>query len=89
LNPDWVQPAIADNGPGIPYAIRQRLFDLFFTTKPIGQGTGLGLAVSYPIVTKRHGGKLTCHSIPGYGSHFVVELPMPQAKSAAARQAAA
>lgn len=78
INAEWIQLAIADNGPGIPAAIRQRLFDPFFTTKPIGKGTGLGLSVSYQIVTEKHGGKLTCHSILGQGSHFVMELPIHQ-----------
>jgi len=76
IDSKWVRIAVADNGPGISYEVRQRLFDPFFTTKPIGKGTGLGLSVCYQIVTEKHGGKLTCHSIPGHGSHFVVELPV-------------
>jgi len=55
-----VEISIADNGPGIPAAVSQRLFDAFFTTKPVGKGTGMGLSISHGIVTKKHGGKLTC-----------------------------
>jgi PAS domain S-box-containing protein len=66
---------IADNGPGIPEAIRQRLFDPFFTTKPIGKGTGMGLSISYQIVTERHGGTLHCNSELGQGAEFVIEIP--------------
>jgi two-component system, NtrC family, sensor kinase len=67
---------IADNGPGIPAAIQSRLFDPFFTTKPVGQGTGLGLSISYQIVVDRHGGQLSCESIEGEGTTFVVALPL-------------
>jgi len=65
---------IADNGPGVPSDMRNRLFDLFFTTKEVGQGTGLGLAISEAIVTKR-GGFITCDAEYQDGAHFVVKLP--------------
>lgn len=68
--------AIHDNGPGIPTEIQSKLFDPFFTTKPVGQGTGLGLSVSYQIVVDRHGGDLTCTSHPGEGTTFTLQLPV-------------
>ncbi|TAD79706.1 MAG: sensor histidine kinase [Oscillatoriales cyanobacterium] len=71
-----VEIAIADNGVGIPDSIRGRLFDPFFTTKPVGKGTGLGLAIAYQIVTSRHQGQITCQSILGQGSQFMVTLPL-------------
>jgi signal transduction histidine kinase len=71
----WVRIAIADNGVGIPLEVRSRIFDPFFTTKPIGQGTGLGLSMSYQIVTQLHGGRLICESDEGVGSCFVIEIP--------------
>ncbi|MGL6135668.1 MAG: sensor histidine kinase, partial [Planktothrix sp.] len=67
---------IADNGPGIPPEIQQRLFDPFFTTKPIGTGTGLGLSISYAIVVDKHGGQLTCSSLPGKRTEFTIKIPL-------------
>ncbi|HEY9880669.1 MAG TPA: ATP-binding protein, partial [Leptolyngbyaceae cyanobacterium] len=66
---------IADNGPGISADTQARLFDPFFTTKPIGQGTGMGLSISYQIITERHGGTLTCESGPGEGTVFTITIP--------------
>ncbi len=74
----WVAIAIADNGPGMPESVVQRIFDPFFTTKPVGQGTGLGLSISYQIITEKHGGKLSCTSVPGEGTTFTIEIPMQQ-----------
>lgn len=68
--------AITDNGEGMTPGVQSRLFDPFFTTKPVGKGTGLGLAISYQIVVERHGGELTCHSVPGVGSTFTVAIPL-------------
>ncbi len=68
----WIE--VADDGPGIDPAVRERIFDPFFTTKPVGEGTGLGLPISYHIV-KRHGGELRCESAPGEGARFQVRLP--------------
>jgi signal transduction histidine kinase len=68
--------AIQDNGPGIPTEIQPKLFDPFFTTKPVGQGTGLGLSVSYQIVVDRHGGTLTCTSELGVGTTFTIQIPV-------------
>jgi len=81
LNPEWVQITIADNGPGIPHHVRQRLFDPFFTTKSIGKGTGLGLSVCYQIITEKHNGRLSCNSTPGKGAEFVIDLPIQQSKT--------
>lgn len=77
-NTQSVSIKIRDNGIGIPKAAQKQLFDPFFTTKPVGQGTGLGLAISYQIVVDKHHGKLTCHSTPGAGTEFIIELPLRQ-----------
>jgi two-component system NtrC family sensor kinase len=69
---------IADNGPGMSVAVRQHLFDPFFTTKPVGKGTGLGMSISYQIVTEKHGGSLHCASEIGQGAEFVIEIPIKQ-----------
>ncbi|MEP0754180.1 GAF domain-containing protein [Trichocoleus sp. Lan] len=71
-----VRIAIADNGPGIPPEIQSKIFDPFFTTKDVGQGSGLGLAVSYQIIVTQHKGKLQCHSQVGQGAEFIVEIPL-------------
>ena len=67
--------AIKDNGSGIPDAIREKIFQPFFTTKPTGQGTGLGLSLSYDII-KAHGGELRMESKEGEGSEFLIHLPI-------------
>lgn len=61
--------------------MRSRLFDPFFTTKAVGKGTGLGLSISYQIITDKHNGKLYCQSEPGFGTEFVVEIPVRQVTS--------
>lgn len=71
-----VQIRIKDNGPGISEAVQSRIFDPFYTTKPIGGGKGLGLAISYEIIVEKHKGQLFCNSSPGQGTEFVVEIPM-------------
>jgi signal transduction histidine kinase len=68
---------IGDTGPGIPEELRRRVFEPFFTTKPVGQGTGLGLDVSWRIVTNRHGGDLRVDSRPG-DTRFQVRLPLTE-----------
>jgi signal transduction histidine kinase len=73
-----VQIAIADNGPGIPEEIQQRIFDPFFTTKPVGKGTGMGMSISYQIITEKHHGKLECFSKPGEGTKFAIKIPIRQ-----------
>ncbi len=67
--------SIGDNGPGIPDDQRDRIFNPFFTTKPVGQGTGLGLSLSDGIV-REHGGRIRVESAPGAGATFIVELPL-------------
>jgi signal transduction histidine kinase len=70
-----VEITVSDNGPGIPDSIKDKIFQPFFTTKPTGQGTGLGLSLSYDIV-KAHGGELRVTTITSEGSEFVVSLPV-------------
>ena len=75
LPSNWIQIRIADNGTGMKPETLSRIFDPFYTTKPIGKGTGLGLAISYQIIIERHQGKLYCHSTPGQGTEFILEIP--------------
>ncbi len=73
---DMARIEIEDNGPGMPDEVRRRVFEPFYTTKPVGTGTGLGLSVSYMIVTNNHGGRMTVESTPKRGAKFVIELPL-------------
>jgi signal transduction histidine kinase len=74
---DRAQVEVVDTGPGIPEELRRRIFEPFFTTKPVGQGTGLGLDVSWRIVVNRHGGDLRVVSRPGE-TRFQVLLPLTE-----------
>jgi len=74
-----VEIRVRDNGIGISAAVRDRIFEPFFTTKPAGEGTGLGLSLSYDIVVQQHGGRLTMESEPGAFTEFVVTLPRSMA----------
>ncbi|MBX2821578.1 MAG: tetratricopeptide repeat protein [Rhodothermaceae bacterium] len=76
LNDGFIEVAIMDNGPGIPDKIRKDIFNPFFTTKPSGLGTGLGLSLSYEIVHNEHGGDLFLAQSTPNGSAFVVKLPV-------------
>ncbi|MEH2157807.1 ATP-binding protein [Nostoc sp.] len=67
---------IADNGPGMKEEVIRRIYDPFFTTKDIGKGTGLGMAISYQIVVDKHGGTLKCRSQPGEGTEFWIQIPL-------------
>ena len=67
---------IADNGPGINEDLRKRIFEPFFSTKEVSSGTGLGLSVSYYIITNTHKGTLRVDSIPGQGACFHISLPI-------------
>jgi len=80
-----VEVEIRDNGTGIPPELREKIFNPFFTTKPAGEGTGLGLSLSYDIVVKRHGGELAVESEPGSYTSFRVTLP----RTLAARRSSA
>ena len=74
---DKVEIKVSDNGNGIPQKVLDKIFQPFFTTKPTGQGTGLGLSLSYDIVTKGHGGELKVVTKEGEGSEFLIKLPLP------------
>ena len=69
-----------DNGPGIPEEVIHRIFEPFFTTKPVGQGTGLGLSLSYQIITEYHNGSLECHSNAEQGTSFTIKIPLQQTR---------
>jgi signal transduction histidine kinase len=71
---DKIEVSVKDNGPGIPDAIKDKIFQPFFTTKPTGQGTGLGLSLSYDIV-KAHGGELKVETKEGEETTFIIQLP--------------
>ena len=67
--------SVKDNGNGIPDSIKEKIFQPFFTTKPTGSGTGLGLSLSYDIV-KAHGGELKVETKEGKGTEFIIQLPI-------------
>jgi signal transduction histidine kinase len=71
-----IEISVKDNGNGIPDSIKEKIFQPFFTTKPTGQGTGLGLSLAYDIVTKGHGGELKVETEEGKGTAFIINLPM-------------
>ncbi|RYY71884.1 MAG: two-component sensor histidine kinase [Chitinophagaceae bacterium] len=73
---DKIEITVSDNGNGIPANIVDKIFQPFFTTKPTGQGTGLGLSLSYDIISKGHGGELKAESKQGEGSTFLIWLPI-------------
>jgi two-component system, NtrC family, sensor kinase len=72
---DKIELKVIDNGVGIPQKILDKIFQPFFTTKPTGEGTGLGLSLSYDIV-KAHGGELKVETKEGEGSEFIIQLPV-------------
>ena len=73
--PDTVLIEVIDNGPGMDQKTLNRIFEPFFTTKEVGAGTGLGLSVSYFIITEQHNGRLSASSKPGHGACFSIRLP--------------
>ena len=78
LDGNMVRIEVEDNGPGMDEATRKRIFEPFFTTKPLGIGTGLGLSVSYYIVTSTHEGSIEVESSQGKGTKFIIKLPLHQ-----------
>jgi signal transduction histidine kinase len=70
-----VEIRIRDNGTGIPAEVQEKMFNPFFTTKPAGEGTGLGLSMSHDIVVKQHGGKIEVDTEPGQFTEFIITLP--------------
>jgi signal transduction histidine kinase len=74
--PNRVAIRIRDSGPGMTNEVRSRIYEPFFTTKPVGQGPGLGLSTSYEIIVEKHRGQLTCNSKLGEGSEFIIEIPV-------------
>jgi signal transduction histidine kinase len=80
LDRDQLLVEFADTGPGVPADIQDRIFEPFFTTKPVGQGTGLGLDISWRIVVNRHHGDLRVESVPG-DTRFQVRLPLTPAEN--------
>jgi two-component system NtrC family sensor kinase len=83
IDETWARVTITDNGLGMSTAVQDCIFDPFFTTKPVGKGTGMGMSISYQIITERHSGQLTCHSIPGQGTTFTIQIPLRQRKAVA------
>jgi signal transduction histidine kinase len=73
---DKVEIRVKDNGTGIPAKVKEKIFQPFFTTKPTGQGTGLGLSLSYDIITKGHGGEIKMETEEGKGTEFIIQLPI-------------
>ncbi|MBD2298142.1 hybrid sensor histidine kinase/response regulator [Nostoc sp. FACHB-87] len=76
INNHYVKISIADNAKGMSEAVKQKIFDHLYTTKPVGKGTGLGLAIAKQIVEQTHKGQLSCHSILGQGTEFIIEIPV-------------
>jgi signal transduction histidine kinase len=73
---DKIEIRVMDNGYGIPDSVKDKIFQPFFTTKPTGQGTGLGLSMSYDIITKGHGGEINVETKEGHGTEFIIKLPI-------------
>ena len=71
-----IEITVSDNGNGIPLNIIDKIFQPFFTTKPTGQGTGLGLSLAYDIITKEHNGTIKAESKVDEGSTFIISLPV-------------
>ncbi|OCQ95807.1 sensor histidine kinase [Limnothrix sp. PR1529] len=87
LNLSWIKIEITDNGIGMNEVTRAKLFDPFYTTKPVGKGTGLGMAIAYQIIVERHYGSIDCRSIPHHGTTFEIKLPITRDIASAATSA--
>jgi signal transduction histidine kinase len=72
---ETVEIRIRDNGTGIPDDVKEKMFNPFFTTKPAGEGTGLGLSMSHDIIVKQHGGTIDVETEPGHFTEFRIVLP--------------
>jgi two-component system, NtrC family, sensor kinase len=81
LDENFIVISITDNGSGMPEQIINRIFDPFYTTKPVGKGTGLGLYISYKIIAEKHRGRLKCVCSRDRGTEFIIELPIRQDNS--------
>jgi len=86
---DWVEIQVADTGTGIPEAIRDKVFDPFFTTRPVGEGTGQGLAIARNVIVGRHNGTLTFETQDGIGTVFTIRLPIHPGPAAQPEEKAA
>jgi two-component system, NtrC family, sensor kinase len=78
VDSEWVKIVISDNGTGMTEPVLRRIFDPFFTTKSVGKGTGMGMSISYQIITEKHEGKLDCFSVPDKGTEFIIQIPVRQ-----------
>jgi signal transduction histidine kinase len=87
LDNDRLLVEIGDTGPGVPEDIEKRIFEPFFTTKPVGEGTGLGLDISWRIVVNKHRGDLKVVSVPG-DTRFQVRLPLTSPEPVAGEERA-
>ena len=81
MKSDVVEIRVKDNGNGIPNNILDKIFQPFFTTKSSGEGTGLGLSLSYDIITKGHGGELKVETKEDEGTEFIIQLPTSNIKN--------
>lgn len=75
LGDGWLRLSISDTALGMTAERVEQIFDPFFTTKPTGRGTGMGLAIAHQTIVKQHGGRIVCHSSPGQGTTFTIDLP--------------
>jgi len=75
LDPDSVSLAVTDSGLGIPVSEQSRIFELFYTTKPVGKGSGMGLAIAQQVIVEKHGGTIDCES-GNWGTTFTLKLPV-------------
>ena len=75
LDEKWIKIAIADNGSGIAENIKKQIFNPFFTTKAVGKGTGMGMSISYQIITEKHKGTLEFRSVINQGTEFIITIP--------------
>ncbi len=79
---DTAEIQVTDTGTGIPDALRSRIFEPFFTTKEVGKGTGQGLAMAYACIKQKHGGEISFHTEFGYGTSFIIQLPLAKTVNA-------